>query len=35
VDAHKAVKRVLSESGAAAATVSVEDLVRQALKLLI
>ncbi len=35
VDAHKAVKRVLSEAGAGAATLAVEDLVRQGLKLLI
>ena len=35
VDAHKAVKRVLSEAGAGAATLEVEDLVRQGLKLLI
>ena len=35
VDAHKAVKRALSDAGTAAVTASVEDLVRQALKLLI
>lgn len=35
VEAHKAVKRVLSEAGAAGATLAVEDLVRQGLKLLI
>jgi holliday junction DNA helicase RuvA len=35
VEAHKAVKRVLSEAGSGAATLAVEDLVRQGLKLLI
>lgn len=34
-DAHQAVKRVLSGMGAATATLKVEDLVRQALKLLL
>lgn len=35
VEAHKAVKKVLSEAGAGAATLALEDLVRQGLKLLI
>jgi holliday junction DNA helicase RuvA len=35
VEAHKAVKRVLNEAGSGAATLAVEDLVRQGLKLLI
>jgi len=35
VEAHKAVKRAVMDSGASATTASVEDLVRQALKLLI
>ena len=35
VDAHAAVKKTLGTSGTAATTLSVEDLVRQALKLLI
>jgi holliday junction DNA helicase RuvA len=35
VDAHKAVKKALTDAGAAGATMTVEDLVRQGLKLLI
>ncbi len=35
VDAHKAVKKALGDAGSAAATMTVEDLVRQGLKLLI
>ena len=35
VDAHKAVKRAMNEAGTAGVTASVEELVRQALKLLI
>ena len=35
IDAHKAVKKALAASGTAGITASVEDLVRQALKLLI
>ena len=35
VDAHKAVKRALADAGTAGVTLSLEDLVRQALKLMI
>ncbi|MCX6966942.1 MAG: Holliday junction branch migration protein RuvA [Verrucomicrobia bacterium] len=35
LDAHKAVKRALADAGTAGVTASVEELVRQALKLLI
>ena len=35
VEAHKAVKRALLDAGTAGVTLSLEDLVRQALKLLI
>jgi len=35
VEAHKAVKRALADAGAAGVTASLEDLVRQALKLMI